>query len=131
MVSFTLIGQNSPPYQIVLQLLLFGVFNSLQFTAMNTLTLGDLAGKTASSGNSLLSMTMQLSMSLGVTAAATILAAFSHTSGGVGTPHLVASFHHTYLCVGLLSTFSALIFLQLAPDDGSSGPASHMPMEEA
>lgn len=131
MMSFSLIDRETSPYQIGVHLLFFGVCNSFQFTAMNTLTLGDLEDKTASSGNSLLSMTMQLSMSLGVTAAATILSAFSQAAGGTVTAGLLASFHHTYLCVGVLASFSALIFLQLAPDDGSSAPTSHIPMAES
>src|SRR5690606_32553010 len=113
MMSFSLIGREASPYQIGVHLLLFGVFNSFQFTAMNTLTLGDLEDKTASSGNSLLSMTMQLSMSLGVTAAATILSAFSQAAGATVSAGLLASFHHTYLCIGVLASLSALIFLQL------------------
>ena len=124
MASFAFLDHTSPIAQVVVQLALFGVFNSLQFTAMNTLTLSDLAGKTASSGNSLLSMTMQLSMSLGVTAAATILAAFQHAHGGAATGHaLLAQFHHTYACVGLLASSSALIFLQLAPPEAAEVPA--------
>ena len=40
----------------ILQLVAFGAVNSLQFTAMNTVTLRDLDEAIASSGNGLLSM---------------------------------------------------------------------------
>jgi DHA2 family multidrug resistance protein-like MFS transporter len=55
----------------VLPLVLFcqGIINSMRFSSMNTLTLKDLPDDLASSGNSLLSMIMQLSMSVGVTIA--------------------------------------------------------------
>ena len=43
---------------------------------MNTLTLKDLPDNLASSGNSLLSMIMQLSMSIGVTIAGLLLGLF-------------------------------------------------------
>ncbi|STQ60657.1 putative multidrug resistance protein [Pseudescherichia vulneris] len=46
-----------------------GMINSMRFSTMNTLTLKDLPDAQASSGNSLLSMIMQLSMSIGVTVA--------------------------------------------------------------
>ena len=46
-----------------------GMINSSRFSSMNTLTLKDLPDNLASSGNSLLSMIMQLSMSIGVTIA--------------------------------------------------------------
>ena len=59
------------------QLALFGAVNSMQFTAMNTLTLKDLGTGGASSGNSLFSLVQMLSMSLGVTVAGAILATFT------------------------------------------------------
>ena len=46
--------------------LVFGAVNSLQFTAMNTITLKDLDGSMASSGNTLLSKVQMLAMSMGV-----------------------------------------------------------------
>lgn len=117
MMSFSLIGPNAVPAQIAVHLSFFGAFNSLQFTAMNTLTLSDLEGETASSGNSLLSMTMQMSMSLGVAVGAAVLAALGHAgSRGLDITlgrGLVPAFHQTYLCMGLLGSFAALIFLQL------------------
>ncbi|MDE2048753.1 MAG: multidrug transporter subunit MdtD, partial [Betaproteobacteria bacterium] len=67
--SFSLLGQGAPAVVILLLLGSFGVINSLQFTAMNTLTLGDLDAAQASAGNSLLSVVMQVSMGLGVAAA--------------------------------------------------------------
>jgi len=134
MASFTLLDGDSSTPVLVLHLFAFGVFNSLQFTALNTLTLGDLDGDTASSGNSLLSMIMQLSMSLGVAAAAAILAAFAAGSGGaIDRAHgvaLVPAFHHTYVCVGLLALLSALVFLQLGPSDGASLRRGRVPLEE-
>lgn len=52
------------PYLLLLAHLgLIGVGNSLQFTAMNTVTLIGLSNASASSGNSLLSVVVQLSMS--------------------------------------------------------------------
>ena len=50
-----------------------GSLRALQFTAMNTLTLGDLGDAHTSSGNSLLSVVVQLSMSLGVATAGALL----------------------------------------------------------
>ena len=59
-----------------------GMINSLRFSAMNTLTLKDLPDRLASSGNSLLSMVMQLSMSLGVSVAGILIGSFAHHRGG-------------------------------------------------
>lgn len=124
MMSFARLDSHVAVPMLVLQLAIFGVVNSLQFSAMNTLTLADLEGDTASSGNSLLSVIMQLSMSLGVAAAAALLAIFApeHVGqvGQVGSAALLWAFQRTYFCVGLLAMLASLIFLQLAPEDGAS-----------
>ncbi|WP_353326945.1 multidrug transporter subunit MdtD [Chitiniphilus shinanonensis] len=116
--SFALTDRQTPHWLLLLQLAVFGVVNSLQFTAMNTLTLGDLGPDTASSGNSLLSVIMQLSMSLGVAAAAALLAGFSDHGIAPQPERLLNAFQNTYICVGVLSILAACIFMQLRPGDG-------------
>ena len=54
MASFALAAPSQPLWVHVVQLAVFGAVNSLQFTAMNTVTLKDLGHDMASSGNSLL-----------------------------------------------------------------------------
>jgi EmrB/QacA subfamily drug resistance transporter len=122
--SFGLVGPVLPHVALLAMLGLFGIVNSLQFTAMNTLTLGDLDAATASSGNSLLSVVMQLSMSLGVAAGAALLAAFSGVSAVAGSPDVLRAFHVTFVCVGLLSALAALIFVQLGRGEGAGGAPS-------
>jgi hypothetical protein len=121
-ISFGLVGTATPGWLLIVQLACFGAANSLQFTAMNTITLFDLEGSNASSGNSLLSMVMMLSMSLGVAIAGGLLAAFDNTSGH-GTQAL-AAFHATFLTVGLITCASAWIFWQLAPAAGRAVKAA-------
>ena len=58
------------------------VTGSVNHPGVYTLTLGDLDARTASSGNSLLAVVMQLSMSLGVATSSTFLLLFS---GGEGS----------------------------------------------
>ncbi len=112
--SLALVDADTPLLQLIGQLGLIGAVNSLQFTAMNTVTLIDLDNRDASSGNSLLSVVVQLAMGLGVAAA--LLGGFSREFGGEG--QLLQAFQATYLCVGLLSMLAAAIFLQLDPADG-------------
>lgn len=111
--SFSLVGPALPHPVLLAMLGVFGVINSLQFTAMNTLTLGDLGPAEASGGNGLLSVVMQLAMSLGVAAAAALLAAFGGSGVAPGSEAVLRAFHATFLCIGALSATSALIFLQL------------------
>jgi EmrB/QacA subfamily drug resistance transporter len=108
--SFALIGPGQPIWIRAMQFALFGFVNSLQFSAMNTLTLRDLDGELASGGNSLLSMVMMLAMSLGVAAAGSLLRLF-----GTATVNPLDAFHWTFICVGLVTMTSAAIFAQLEP----------------
>lgn len=112
MASFALVRPGQPIWLHALQFACFGAVNSLQFTAMNTLVLRDLDGDLASSGNSLLSMVMMLSMSLGVAVAGSLLSAFGSTTDQAGT---FAAFRWTLVCVGLVTMVSAAIFAQLEP----------------
>jgi MFS family permease len=115
MASFALVHPGLPLWVHAVQFAVFGGVNSLQFTAMNTLTLRDLEGELASSGNSLLSMVMMLSMSLGVAVAGGLLGAF----GGVGASptrlDALVAFRWTFVCVGVVTVTSAAIFAQLEP----------------
>lgn len=117
--SFARIEPGFSPGALALQMFVFGAVNSLQFTAMNTLTLSDLSGPAAGEGNALLSVVMQLSMSLGVAAAGALLLelAPAHAAANAGT---LQAFHRTYLCIGVLGALATVIFLQLRPEDGAS-----------
>lgn len=115
MASFAWIAPGEPTWLRFLQLVFFGMVNSAQFTAMNTVTLKDLDSTLASGGNSLLSMVMMLSMSMGVASAGAILDIFSDllATGGPGTAQ--PAFQATFVTMGLMTTLSAAIFWQLAP----------------
>lgn len=128
---------NSTPYPLLLlYLALMGVFNSLQFTAMNTLTLSELEREEASSGNSLLSVVMQLSMSLGVAVSATLFSWFygSHASlrglqaTSLQHAEILSAFHDTYITVGCLSMLATLIFRQLPQKTPSLASAEATPV---
>ncbi|MDQ8038599.1 MAG: multidrug transporter subunit MdtD [Pedobacter sp.] len=109
--SYAIITPAMPVWGLCLQFFAFGIVNSIQFAAMNTVTLKDLDDETASSGNSLLSVMMQLSMSLGVAMAAALLAAF--TDGKLQRETVVGAFHATYISIGLIGMLAASIFFQL------------------
>ncbi|RZL33044.1 MAG: DHA2 family efflux MFS transporter permease subunit [Rubrivivax sp.] len=123
MASFVFASPDQPLAVRIVQLALFGAVNSMQFTAMNTLTLKDLSPATASSGNSLLSMVQMLAMGMGVAAAGAVLAAFTNFFGGDGTQTLQA-FRATFGCMALITMVSAGIFWQLASDDSRIVPVS-------
>ena len=116
MMSFALVTPGQPLWLRLIQLGVFGMLNSLQFTAMNTITLRDLDSDGAGSGNSLFSMVQILAMSLGVTVAGALLATFVGMFGGSGPAGTLPAFQATFLCIGLITCASAWIFFQLAPE---------------
>ena len=116
MCSFALISPMQPLWLQLLQLACFGMVNSMQFTAMNTITLKDMDGSAASSGNSLLSMVQMLAMSLGVAVAASVLAGFTGYFDPPGAEQTLNAFHATFIVMGLMTMASAWIFWQLEHD---------------
>ncbi|MFD1802459.1 multidrug transporter subunit MdtD [Mixta tenebrionis] len=90
-------------------LFLQGMVNAIRFSSMNTLTLKELPDNLASSGNSLLSMVMQLSMSIGVTVAGLLLGAFGHHAAA-DSAMAHETFIYTWLCVALIIALPALVF---------------------
>ncbi|RXY53671.1 multidrug transporter subunit MdtD, partial [Klebsiella pneumoniae] len=107
-------------YALPLVLFLQGMINSSRFSSMNTLTLKDLPDDLASSGNSLLSMVMQLSMSIGVTIAGLLLGLYGqqHMSLDAASTHQV--FLYTYLSMAAIIALPALIFSRVPDDVGSN-----------
>ncbi len=101
-------------YVLPFVLFLQGMVNSTRFSSMNTLTLKDLPDNLASSGNSLLSMIMQLSMSIGVTIAGLLLGLFGsqHVSIDSGTTQTV--FMYTWLSMAFIIALPAFIFAKSA-----------------
>ncbi|MFH5056955.1 hypothetical protein ACHHZ3_24775, partial [Citrobacter freundii complex sp. 2024EL-00235] len=79
-------------------------------------SLKDLPDDLASSGNSLLSMIMQLSMSIGVTIAGLLLGMFGqqHIAIDSGSTHSV--FMYTWLCIAFIIALPAIIFARVPND---------------
>ncbi|MDM0020507.1 multidrug transporter subunit MdtD [Variovorax saccharolyticus] len=123
MASFGLATPEQPMALQILQLLVFGAVNSLQFTAMNTITLKDLDGSMASSGNTLLSMVQMLAMSMGVAAASAVLGGYTEVFGSATPRATLHAFEATFASMGLVTLASALIFWHLPPEARAVQPA--------
>lgn len=121
--SFALFSASLPLWLRIAQLGLFGAINSLQFSAMNAVTLKDLPPQLASSGNSLHSMVQMLSMSLGVAAAGGLLATFTGMLAQAPAA-MPSAFQATFICMGLITACSAWIFWQLPRQEGVAKPAA-------
>ena len=104
------------PALLCMHLTLMGGVNSVQFSFLNTYTLMDLSYQDSGGGNALMSVMMQLSISLAVGLAAAALSLFQgHTPlEGSDPAGLLRAFHCTFIFVGATSVFSAVLFF-LAP----------------
>ncbi|WP_281349389.1 multidrug transporter subunit MdtD [Paraburkholderia hayleyella] len=114
--SFSLTSTGQPLWLRLVQLAFFGAVNSVQFTAMNTLTLKDLGIGGASSGNSLFSLVQMLSMSLGVTVAGALLSAFTGIIARDTPGNSLPAFHATFLCMGIITAGTMWIFAQVSTE---------------
>ena len=115
-LSFLLVAMLGWLWLLPVVLFFQGMVNSLRFSAMNTLTLKDLPDRLASSGNSLLSMVMQLSMSLGVSVAGILIGSFAHHQVVADSPAIHSAFIYSYCCMALIIALPALAFARVPAD---------------
>lgn len=112
--QFSLQTAAMPMWMLLIPLFVLGMAMSTQFTAMNTITLADLTDENASSGNSMLAVTQQLSISLGVAVSAAVLRFYESTDN----TSTVEQFHATFITMGAFTVVSALVFMLLHSKDG-------------
>lgn len=111
-------GAQAPLWVWVLLLFAMGICNSVQFSAMNTLTLADLRTYQTGSGNSLMAVNQQLAIGLGIALGALILQAWRKTDMGHADLHW--AFQLTFFSIGLITLLSGLIFSRLHVSDGQN-----------
>lgn len=113
--GISLFRPDTPHLVIWAYLLVFGFVRSVQLTSVNALGYSDLTPSIMSKGTSIASVAQQLSMSLGVAIAATILA---FSVGAMG--HLTAAnIGPVFVVIGALPAVAALGFLSLSPSTGA------------
>ncbi|WP_025126060.1 multidrug transporter subunit MdtD [Myroides odoratimimus] len=116
---FFFITPTTPYWVIILLMIGNGAFNAIQFTSMNTISLADLDQDTSSEGNSLLSVTQQLAVSLGISLSAMVLMLFQN-SQIAESGDKIGVFRYTFLVMGLITILSSFVFTNLSKDAGSS-----------
>jgi EmrB/QacA subfamily drug resistance transporter len=117
--SMAIPGVNASIYWYVPIIAALGFFNSIQFTAMNTISIADLREYHTSSGNSLVSVNQQLAIGFGIAFGLIVLKAFE---GDVKLIHdeIHNAFRYTFLVVGSLTILSGFIFRRLHFKDGEN-----------
>jgi predicted MFS family arabinose efflux permease len=107
-VAFALVAKHSQPALEIALLAIFGAANSMQFAAMNSVTLKGLSHADAGSGNSLFSMVQMLAIALGVSIGGGLVNVFSSGAGNSSTGFMLS-----FVCVGVITLLSALVFRRL------------------
>jgi MFS family permease len=107
-VAFALISRGTPLFVEIIVLAVFGAGNSMQFAAMNSVTLKGLSHEDAGSGNSLFSMVQMLAMGLGVSIGGGLVKLFAAQLGSAAM-----GFRLSFVCMGVITLVSALIFRRL------------------
>ncbi len=112
-------GSNASIYWYMPIIAVLGFFNSIQFTAMNTISIADLRQYHTSSGNSLISVNQQLAIGFGIAFGLIVLKIFQGDVKLIND-EIHNAFRYTFLVVGTLTVISGLIFRRLHFKDGDN-----------
>lgn len=111
-------SSSTPLWAMSLVLAIGGLFRSLQFTAVNTLTYADLDSNAMSRASSFAAMAQQLGISLGVACAAITLNISMHIHDRINVE--ADDLFWGFIVIGILTALSALSFLRLSKDAGEN-----------
>ncbi|MBX2973166.1 MAG: DHA2 family efflux MFS transporter permease subunit [Flavobacteriales bacterium] len=117
---YTFVDSHTPVVFIVLLSLAQGLFSSLQFTCMNSLTYADVDDERASEASSIASTAQQLALSFGVATASLVAALFLANISQTDHAAYIQGLHRTFLVLGGFTIISGLIFRGLKRGDGSN-----------
>lgn len=118
--TFSLVGPATPWWAIVLIALCLGFFNSLQFSAMNTLAYADVEGPDTSMASTIASSMQQLSMSFGLAAGSLVAAWFLDGLPQTDRGQVTSALHHAFLTLAAITIASSATFWKLRARDGEA-----------
>ena len=117
---FSLIGQSTPVWLVVIIVFCYGFFTSLQYTSMNTLVYADISDAEASNASSIASTMQQMSISFGVAGASLVTAIFLPDRFRANPQEFIHGLHRAFLVLGGMTILSTLVFRELKPGDGGA-----------
>jgi MFS family permease len=120
MMLFATIQSGTPVALIVALALCFGFTASLQYTSMNTLAYSDIENNDAGMASTIASTVQQLSISFGIATASLAAGLFIPDKTHASAEVMLSGLHKTFLCIGVLTVMSSLVFRKLRPDDGEN-----------
>ena len=116
---FALVRESTPIALIVLLGMLQGLFNSLQFSSMNSLAYADIEPGDSSMVSSLASSLQQVSIGFGLACGSLVAAWYLGDSSPLDREVALVSLHHAFLTLGALTILSSVSFWALHSNDGA------------
>lgn len=110
------VERDTPLVYYIILMVFYGIFTSIQMSAMNTITLSDLDESNASGGNTMLVIMQQLSVSFGVSVASLVLSLYQSDVFSMEVPQ---AFHYTFITLAVFTILSSFTFSKLSKTDGS------------
>ncbi|MCK9686196.1 DHA2 family efflux MFS transporter permease subunit [Scleromatobacter humisilvae] len=127
--TYSLIGPGASVWAIIPLGLVLGLFNSLQFSSLNTMAYADIEGADASMASTIASTLQQMSLSFGLAVASLVTVFFLADLPQSDHAAVTRALHHGYITMSVLTLVSSLAFWGLRKNDGESvskgTPAQH------
>jgi len=118
--AYSLIGPGASVWAIVPIGLALGLFNSLQFSSMNTMAYADIESTDASMASTIASTLQQMSLSFGLATASLITVFFLAELPQSDHVAVTNALHHGFLALSVITLVSSLSFWGLRKNDGES-----------
>ena len=117
---FALVVPTTPITLIILMGLALGLFNSLQFSSMNSMAYADVDTPDSSMASTIASTLQQISMSFGLAFGSLIAAWYLGDLPQTNRVAVTSALHHAFLTLAGLTILSSLSFWTLRARDGES-----------
>jgi EmrB/QacA subfamily drug resistance transporter len=118
--TFSIIGETTPVWLIVMLAFVFGFLTSLQYTSMNTLAYADVGANEASGASTIASTVQQMAISFGVATASLAAAVFVPDREHASAPQMIHGIHCALLGLAALTIVSTAVFMRLRAQDGAA-----------
>jgi EmrB/QacA subfamily drug resistance transporter len=117
---FATIGKGTRLWLVVVEVLFYGFFTSLQYTSMNTLVYADVSEQQESGASSIASTTQQMAISFGVASASLVTVFFLPDRYRSNPSQFIQGIHWAFLVLGGMTLLSTVVFYQLKRGDGDT-----------
>ena len=119
-VGYSLVGPHTPLLAIIGIGLALGLFNSLQFSSMNSMAYADIDESDTSMASTIASTLQQLSLSFGLACGSLVTAYYLADLPQSNELAVRTALHHAFLTLAVLTFVSSLAFWTLRRNDGES-----------